>query len=118
MGIPTIEIGLGEVAIRAFLDTGAPISYLNRQYLEWLNPIDHKEDFYPNFGRFKTPIYELPIDFASKKIDFTFGVLPNRIETALLKGDTLAIIGNDIFRHFTIFFDYANRKIYLRQEEN
>jgi len=114
MDIPIIEIGLGQDTIRGFLDTGAKISYLNSQYVDTLKPIDDREDFYPNFGRFNTLIYELPIKFNNKEVCLTFGVLPKTLEVALSMGGTKAIVGNEIFSYFSLIFDYSNKKIYFK----
>lgn len=111
MDIPIIEILVGKDSTRAFLDTGAKISYLNRQRTEGLKAIDEREDFYPTFGTFSTPIYEVPVNFKGREILLTFGVLPEPLEASLSMANTTAIIGNDIFSHFSLTFDYKNKKV-------
>ena len=43
-----------------------------------------------------------------------FGILPDSLETAMLMGRTQAIIGADIFSHFSLTFHYAKKKIYIK----
>ena len=43
-----------------------------------------------------------------------FGVLPDALEASLSMANTKAIIGNDIFSHFSLIFHYANKKIYIK----
>ena len=74
----------------------------------------NREDFYPTFGRFNTPIYELSINFNDREIFLNFGVLPELLEASLSMANTKAIIGNDIFSHFSLIFHYANKKIYIK----
>ena len=114
MDIPIIEIFVKQNPIRSFLDTGAKISYLNKRHTKELDAVDNKEDFYPTFGRFNTPIYELPINFYDREIFLNFGVLPDALEASLSMANTKAIIGNDIFSHFSLIFHYANNKIYIK----
>ena len=113
MGVPVIEIVLGRDQVRAFLDTGAKISYVNSRHVEGLNPIGKRKDFHPLLSKeFETLIYELPICFNHQKLSLTFGVLPQFLEEVLSIGDTEVIVGNDIFSHFSIIFDYSSKKLY------
>ena len=114
MDIPIIEIGLGQNTIKGFLDTGAKISYLKSAHVEEFAPTGNREDFYPTYGRFKTPIYELPVKLNNREIILKFGVLPRDLEAALSMGNTEAIIGNGIFSYYSVIFDYSNEKFYLR----
>ena len=121
-GIPTIKIIVNPVntltnqnPIDSWLDTGAKISYLNKQYVQGLDPACIKEDFFPGFGKFEVPIYDLPINFNGKEIPFQFGILPHSLELSNLSRSTQAIIGADIFSYFTLTFNYADKKIYIHQ---
>ena len=114
MNIPIININLGNEPIRAFLDTGAKISYLNSEYVQDLNSIGEKEDFYPSIGVFKTFMYNKSIMFPhDKQLNLIFGALPESLEQALSFGGTKAIIGNDIFSYYSLIFDYSNKRIYF-----
>ena len=114
MGVPAIEIVFGREPIRAILDTGAKISYLKSCHVEELDPIGESEDFYPGVGKFKTSIYELPIHFNNKKLNLTFGKAPPFLELLLTGLGAEAVVGNDIFLHFSITFDYSSEKIYCK----
>ena len=114
MNIPIININLDNQSVRAFLDTGAKISYLNSEYVQDSNSIGDKEDFYPSVGVFKTSIYNKSIMFPhDKQLNLTFGSLPESLEQALSFGGTKAIIGNDIFSYYSLIFDYSNKRIYF-----
>ena len=113
-GMPTIQILINQKPIRSFIDTGAKISYLNKQYVQRFDPLDKKEDFLPGFGKFETPIYNIPMTFYGKEIPFKFGILPHRLEEGMLAGSVQAILGADIFSHFTLIFHHANNKIYIK----
>ena len=124
-GIPTIKIIVNPVnvlanqnPIESWLDTGAKISYLNKQYVQGLDSVCIKEDFFPGLGKFEVPIYDLPISFNGKEIPFQFGILPQSLELANLSGTTQAIIGADIFSYFSLTFDYADKKIYINHVDD
>ena len=80
---------------------------MSSAYVEEFTPTGNREDFYPAYGRFKTPIYELPVKLNNREIILTFGVLPRDLEAALSMGNTKAIIGNGIFSYYSIIFDYS-----------
>lgn len=113
-GIPTIDILINDGStITSWLDTGAKISYINKDCVQHLSPSDNKRDFFPSYGEFEVPIYDIPIIFSGVKIPFKFGILPSPLELGMLSGATSAIIGADIFHHFTLYFDYSQSRIYV-----
>ena len=74
-GIPTIDILINDGStITSWLDTGAKISYINKDCVQHLSPSDNKRDFFPSYGEFEVPIYDIPIIFNGVKIPFKFGV--------------------------------------------
>ena len=113
MDIPIIEIGVEKKTKRAFLDTGAKISYLNRKLVKHLEEIEIREDFHPTLGRFQTPIYKIPMILNEREISLEFGVLPEKLESGLLVTGIEAIVGNDIFSFFSLIFNYSDKKIYF-----
>ena len=86
-GIPTIDVFINEKdPITSWIDTGAKISYINRNYVKYLEPSENP---------------------------FKFGVLPEALEGAMLSGSTSAIIGADIFYNFTLTFHFSKKKIHV-----
>ena len=116
-GIPTIEFLIKDGStITSWLDTGAKISYINKDFVQHLSPSGNQHDFFPSYGEFKVPIYDIPIIFNGVKIPFKFGVLPSPLELGMLSGKTSAIIGADIFHYFILSFDYNQNRIYVSKE--
>ena len=76
--------------------------------------MENQKDFFPSYGEFEVPIYSIPLIFNGVKIPFKFGVLPDDLEVAMLSGRTSAIIGADIFYHFTLTFNYNQKRIYIK----
>tara|TARA_B100000963_G_C22614131_1_gene666411 strand:- start:1580 stop:2263 length:684 start_codon:yes stop_codon:yes gene_type:complete len=114
-GIPTIDVLINEKdPITSWLDTGAKISYINKNYVKYLEPSDNQKDFFPSYGEFEVPIYNIPLTFNGAVIPFKFGVLPEALEGAMLSGSTSAIIGADIFYNFTLTFHFSKKKIYVK----
>ena len=113
-GIPTIDVLVNnDNPITSWLDTGAKISYINKNYVQHLDSMENQKDFFPSYGEFEVPIYNIPLIFNGVEIPFKFGVLPDDLEAAMLSGRTSAIIGADIFYHFTLTFDYNQQRIYI-----
>ena len=113
-GIPTIDVFINEKdPITSWIDTGAKISYINRNYVKYLEPSENQKDFFPSYGEFEAPIYNIPLPFNGAVIPFKFGVLPEALEGAMLSGSTSAIIGADIFYNFTLTFHFSKKKIHV-----
>ena len=114
-GIPTIDVLVNnDNPITSWLDTGAKISYINKNYVQHLDSMENQKDFFPSYGEFEVPIYSIPLIFNGVKIPFMFGVLPDDLEVAMLSGRTSAIIGADIFYRFTLTFNYNQKRIYIK----
>ena len=114
-GIPTIDVLVNnDNPITSWLDTGAKISYINKNYVQHLDSMENQKDFFPSYGEFEVPIYSIPLIFNGVEIPFKFGALPDDLEAAMLSGRTTAIIGADIFYHFILTFDYNQQRIYIK----
>ena len=117
-GIPTIDVNINDGStITSWIDTGAKISYINKDFVGHLSPSDNKRDFFPSYGEFEVSIYDIPIIFNGVKIPFKFGVLPSPLELGMLSGRTSAIIGADIFHYFILSFDYNQNRIYISKKK-
>jgi hypothetical protein len=114
MNIPIIESRVGNQTIKAFLDTGARLSYLDSEILRNYDSIGNASDFYPGIGQFSTSIYEIPIMFADNTLKITFGELPKLLQKKLMEAGTKSILGNELFKYYKIYFCFQNRKIILK----
>ena len=118
--IPIFNIYVNNTKNKVYLDTGAKLSYIKKELLNGAQVIGEEEDFYPGYGRFKTPTYKLTINTDTvlgyisekKNINLTFGILPKSLEALYSIADANAIIGNDIFSWVSIIFYYQRKKIF------
>jgi hypothetical protein len=115
MGIPMVELNVCDTKIRAFLDTGAKISYLNAEITQGRDKGRTVTDFYPGIGRFETPTFRIPIALNDVVFRVVFGNLPRVLEMSLMLAGAQGILGNDIFRYFSVYFDIQRSKITLRR---
>ena len=113
--IPIIEYKVNENKIRAFFDTGAKISYINRNIANNFNRIGETEDFYPGWGKFNVDLYEIPIIINSYENTFKFGVLPNQLEMSLLIDNTQSILGNDFLKYYIVSISHDLNKFYCQR---
>ena len=50
-GIPTIDVLVNnDNPITSWLDTGAKISYINKNFVQQLDPMENQKDFFPSYG--------------------------------------------------------------------
>jgi len=115
MNIPIIEFEIRGKDIRAFLDTGAKLSYLDSEVTEDYESIGTETDFYPGVGQFSTPTYEVPITLLNQNYLVVFGNLPALLQMTLMMANTSAILGNELFKYFTVSFALQDGAITLRK---
>ncbi len=96
------------------LDTGARISYIHAKETSQLQPIDEREDFNPEVGRFTTPIFQMSATVAQHTFPVQFGNAPSRLATALGLFGIEGIIGYDLFAAFTVILDLSASRLYLK----
>jgi hypothetical protein len=108
--VPVIKFGVAGWPVRAFLDTGAWLSYASPRAVAGLRSVRTERDFHPHFGEFETEVYRLAIQVGERAIDTEFGVLPAR-QRAFLKGTDGWVLGSDFFRERRIIFDYPNGRV-------
>lgn len=114
-GLPCVSLRLNGRDGNYFLDSGAKISYVKRNFVDGLTPEGQEGDFYPGFGHFETPVYRIPTSVGGHEFPVSFGTLPHKLELPLLNltGAT-GIIGHDLFQHFAILLDLRNKTCQLR----
>ncbi|GIV46279.1 MAG: hypothetical protein KatS3mg036_1097 [Ignavibacterium sp.] len=105
MNIPIVDLQIDGSTLRAFLDTGAKVSYLNPDLTYNYNLLGTTSDFYPGFGEFDTKIYEVPVKLGTQTFTIIAGHLPNLLQMTLMMANTRGILGNDIFKYFNLCFN-------------
>jgi hypothetical protein len=108
--VPVIEFGAAGSPVRAFLDTGAPLSYAHPRAVTGLSPVRMARDVHPLFGEFETEVYRLPIQVGARAMKAEFGVLPSR-QRKLLTATNGWLLGSDFFRERRIILDYQNGRV-------
>jgi len=110
-GIPIIELKVERQLIKLFLDTGAKISYLPKEYTSSFEKVGMELDFHPSFGIFQTECFDIKTTFGNKQFNVKFGNLPESLQTTLMVSGVSGIIGYDFFNNFKIVLDLKNNKM-------
>jgi len=115
LGLPCMSLRLKGLDGNYFLDSGAKISYVKRNFVDGLTPEGQEDDFYTGFGHFETPVYRIPTNVGGHEFPVSYGTLPQILELSLLNltGAT-GIIGHDLFQHFAVLLDLKNKTVQLR----
>lgn len=111
MGIPIIELTVDKQKLKFFLDTGAKLSYLDKEFTTKYDSIGTEDDFYPGVGQFETDTYEILTGFGNKEFKVRYGNLPTLLQMTLMLGGTNGIIGFDFFNNFKINLDIRKGKL-------
>ncbi|MCZ6831938.1 MAG: hypothetical protein O7F73_20590 [Gammaproteobacteria bacterium] len=113
MNVPILPIKVNGQIVRAFFDTGAPLSYLLPEQLAGLDPYARQEDFYPLPGNFLTDVYFLAVCIGGEEREFRFGELPVELQMMLEAEQVQAIIGTELLNHFGLCFSMSDRVMRL-----
>ncbi len=110
MGIPNINLSVHGQEGPYFLDTGARISYVEPQVTNGMTAVGEEEDFYINFGNFRTLVFNVEVMLEQHQFNVRFGNLPGHLNAELIgRTGVHGIIGYDLFEHFKILIDSPNR---------
>jgi len=115
MGVPIVNVDVRGAPQRAFLDTGAKLSYAAADLLQGLTPVGHEQDFYPMLGTFETDVYQVPMSLGDLSFTLRCGALPPLLEATLAVAGKQVIIGVDLFRQFQVELDMERNRVTLAQ---
>lgn len=118
LGIPIFEVSINEEIIKVFFDTGAQLSYIERNFVNEMKPFGQKEDFYPGIGRFSTETYELETTLGDKTFLLEYGVLPELLQMTLTMAGARGIIGTKILDHFECVLSIKRKELILKKLRN
>jgi hypothetical protein len=97
MGVPILEACIDGRTERAFLDTGAPLSYVPAECCENRPSLGWYRDFLPMMGEFDTGTWRLDVEAAGVRQPLLCGVLPPMMAAVLPLSGARAILGNELF---------------------
>lgn len=96
MSIPIVTASIDGSDYRMFFDTGAQISYFQKESLSEFPSAGNVTDFYPGVGQFQTDTYEVPFTIGSISFALQCGSLPSILGATLMMADTQGIVGNQV----------------------
>ena len=113
--IPLIKGVIGTTGVRMYFDTGAKFSYVTPEITRSHLPVGTADDFYPGFGPFRTPLYDVQIVFGSELIQVRAGNLPPQLQTMLRVMTADGILGNAIMRSHEVIFAPRRKRLSLQR---
>lgn len=116
MNVPILQVEIGEDLVPAFVDSGSNLSYVAVEMTKNQVPLGRQVDYFFSNEKLKTEMFRMPVKISGQNFDINFGNLPPELEDKIMsKLAVKAILGNDLFRAFAVFFDYKGGKIKLRK---
>lgn len=108
LGMKVLDMEISGQHLKMAVDTGAPLSYVDRDVTDCLESAGEKEDFNPMVGRYRTPVYTLETVFGGRSFAVTYGNLPTILAMSLKLGEVGGVIGYDFFRSFKVMLDFRS----------
>jgi hypothetical protein len=105
-GIPVVEFEVEGTALTGYLDSGAPISYLDPS-IPLSPPARREDDFHPILGCFATETGQRTVQIVGESVTIKQGWPPGELVDLLkaLAPEVTSILGADLFRKWRIAFD-------------
>ena len=110
-GLPIIEAVIGGHSSRAFLETGAKLSYWSNESLPTYPAAGLCEDFYPGIGRFQVDTFRVPVMIGGMNSELILGAPTAQVVSLLRMAGVTAILGNEIFLKCKIGFQPRQNRI-------
>jgi len=114
-GYPIFPLRLRNIPVKAILDTGAKLSYIDPVHVTGQAPAGQQEDFYPYVGRFTTNTYTVPTFLDGTSVVIEYGVMPNAL--TLLLGAALqitqasAVVGTQLLQYYDCTISWPRKTI-------
>ena len=113
VGIPTVAFQLDGTDIRAFLDTGARLSYISDQLIASYPEVATVRDFHPSAGLFETAVRLVPVTFGSLWATLHSGSLPPVLDERLSAAGVQGIVGTDLLEQYIVTFSMPTGQLVL-----
>ena len=113
VGVPTIDFHLHDTEVRAFLDTGARLSYLSGELIAGFAAVATVRDFHPSAGLFETPVRLVPVAFGQTPATLHSGALPPQLDVSLSAVGVRGIVGTDLLEQFIVTFSVPTGQLVL-----
>ena len=113
-GLPLINIEINH-PFKAFIDTGATISYIKLHYTNNMQPIRQENDFHPMVGNFVADIFSFNVKIEGSYHNIELGVLPLNLEGLFANFGADAVLGYDLFKDKIVIFDYFLNKFIIKK---
>ena len=118
MGVPVIQTQVDNKEISVMFDTGAQLSYFQREIIDKEDSLGIVKDFYPGIGYFDTETAMINIKLGQLNYTVQSGYLPKNMNMGLLMTGTEGIIGNDIMLESAIGYFPKENKLVLKNISN
>lgn len=115
-GVPFVEAACRGRNGVGFIATGSRLSYTHPRFVRGLQPVAMAEDYYPGFGPFWTPVYQLCVGMGGTEIESEFGLLPDDLQQAMRASGLAWIFGSRLLRGGPVLFDLPASRIVLGRE--
>ena len=109
--LPILDAIIGGQKTRAFLETGAKLSYWADASLVNYPATGVFEDFYPGIGLFQVDTYRVPVGIGGRNFDIRFGVPTTQVLSMLRMAGVTSILGNEMFQKAKIGFQPRQNRI-------
>jgi hypothetical protein len=113
MGLPIVQVGVGDQDVRMIFDTGAQLSYWEDPGIERYRMAGITEDFFPGLGNFTTQAHHVPVRVADVQFMVRCGRLPRLLAATLSFAGVAGVLGSEILLDRPIGWSARRRELVI-----
>jgi len=113
MGLPIVQVGVGDQVVRMLFDTGAQLSYWEDPGIERYRVSGTTEDFFPGLGTFTTQAHHVPVRVADVQFMVRCGRLPRLLAATLSFAGVAGVLGSEILLDRPIGWSARRRELVI-----
>ena len=113
MGLPIVQVGVGDQDVRMIFDTGAQLSYWEDPSIEHYRVAGITEDFFPGLGNFTTQAHHVPVRVADVQFMVRCGRLPRLLAATLSFAGVAGVLGSEILLDRPIGWSARRRELVI-----
>lgn len=115
MGVPSVIVNVSGLEQKMYVDTGAKLTYVDKEIAAPYSSMGKTKDFYPGLGEFETETYEIPSSLGDLRLTLHCGVLPDVLETTLKVTGNHGILGTEIFHEHLVCLAFPMKTLLMER---
>jgi len=114
---PFVPVRLGGQRLRAYVDTGSTLTYIDRELLAGGPEVGRHTDYHPMAGDFTTAVHRVPVGIGGESIELECGAMPVALGLGLGLMGADVLVGSELLRRRRVTFAPQQGRLFMQAYE-